>query len=177
MEDGKILEKYLQEYLCAAESIKQLIKSKGFRFSYKKFVADLGEYYFFQVCQSLFKTDSLKQSIRATASYDYEGIFHDKELYKIFGDESMRIEVKTRYAQVYNPNLLGIKCDKFDVLAFVYLREDYSWQYISLLRVEDIRPIVEATKKNRLVYKKDLPIIWQTGEFVRLKPSKKTNES
>jgi len=81
---------------------------KKVRFSEKKFVGDLGEYYFFKHAMAVFS--SCSQNIQSNSACDFEGKLNDKYK-KILGikKENLRIEVKTRYSQNGNNHLFGIK--------------------------------------------------------------------
>jgi len=167
------LQKLLNSYLERGEEIKKYIEAKGLnRFSYKKFVADLGEYYFYTYCNHLFIPGSLKQSEKATAPYDFEGIFIRNQIFKKFWDKPCLIEVKTRQAQVNDPYLLGIKPEKFQVLAFVFLNENYSCNYISLIDRDGLQGKITG-KQNRLIFKDDnIKKIISSGKFEKIIPPK-----
>lgn len=167
------LQKLLNSYLERGEEIKKYTEAKGLkRFSYKKFVADLGEYYFYTYCNHLFIPGSLKQSEKATAPYDFEGIFIRNQIFKKFWDKPCLIEVKTRHAQVNDPYLLGIKLEKFQVLAFVFLNENYSCNYISLIDRDGLQGKITG-KQNRLIFKDDnIEKIISSGKFEKIIPTK-----
>lgn len=161
--EEKELQKILDQYLTSANYVKEYILSKGQkRFSHKKMVADLGEYYFNVNCSHLFK--ELYQATTATAEADYRGIFKEMNLNKKFPNE-VRIEVKTRYAQKNDPYLLGIKVEKFDILVFIHLNENYSCRYIGILDKNEL----DVIKNNRLIYKDNLQTLWETSNFVKIK--------
>ena len=118
------------------------------RFSEKKFVGDLGEYYFFKHANTAFS--SCSQKIQSNAAFDFYGTL--KEKYKrtlTIKKDNLRIEVKTRYAQNGNNHLFGIKKDKFDLLAFVKLDDSYRCEYIGIVKVSKLKP----DKQNRIKHR------------------------
>lgn len=165
------LSKLLSIKLAAIYNVKSYIERKNFRFSHKKFVADLGEYYFHLNCNYLF--EFLKQEKSAVAEYDFLGIFAKSDELLEHSKKTVRIEIKTRYAQEGNPYLGGLHIEKFDILAFVFLDENYSCRYIGLHDINEIKNNIDKNR-NRLVYKASLSKIISTGEFIPI-PKKKKN--
>jgi hypothetical protein len=96
--------------------------AEGIRFSEKKFVGDLGEYYFSQNPPRFL---TITQSLMSNNDYDFDGKLTEEGV-AIFGlpSESVRIEVKTRHAQKGNNHLFQIHPEKFDLLAFVALADE-----------------------------------------------------
>jgi hypothetical protein len=167
MEKDHSLRKLLDKYLKVGNRIEKYVKKKyGLRFSKKKFVADLGECYFKINCDKYFS--ELNQQTTATAAYDYLGTLKKRKLFqKEYSKDKLRIEVKTRHAQKSDPYLLGVKRDKFDLLVFVFLNEDYSCNYIGILDKKDLKGKIKG-KQNRLIFRKSLKTIWQTKRFKKL---------
>lgn len=160
-----ILQELLNDYLAVGKKIREYILEKGQkRFSTKKFVADIGEYYFRVNCEHLF--NKLNQSEKATADYDYEATPKLEGLFSNY-QVPIKIEVKTRHAQPDDPYLLGIKKEKFDLLVFVHLNEDFSCRYIGIMDKEQIKDKVEGDQK-RLVFNKAIIKLWETGTFRKI---------
>lgn len=113
------------------------------RFSEKKFVGDLGEYYFYKFAPSFLE---IEQSVTSNKDCDFRGRLFE-EGRQLFGlnDEKVRIEVKTRHAQVGNNHLFVINNTKFDLLAFVALADDFSCRYIGIICGRDI--VVDKQKR------------------------------
>ena len=107
------------------------------RFSSKKFVADLGEYYFYKAATFL---SDLKQSRTSNFDCDFVGKLLP-EFREVFGlnIEEVRVEVKTRHAQIGNNHLKGINLQKFDLLAFVALSDDLRCRHIGIIKSIDIK--------------------------------------
>lgn len=156
----------LDNYAEAGHRIKNhLIEHGAIRFSTKKLVADLGEYYFSLNCMYLF--NGLVQMNKATAEYDFRA---NKSQLKFEKNSTnpIRIEVKTRHAQDNNPYLSGVKVEKFDLLVFVHLNEDYSCRYIGVMDKNEIKGQIDK-KRNRLVFRKELIKLWETAPFEKIK--------
>ena len=100
--DSKI-KRLLIDYDNAGNDIKKYItEKKKLRFSRKKFVADLGEYYFYLNCKDIFM--DLTQEKKSNASYDFSAKPNPKVSYQNFPNKKIiRIEVKTRHAQIDDP--------------------------------------------------------------------------
>ena len=139
--------------------------TEGVRFNEKKFVGDLDEYYFSQNTPACLK---LTQSITSNDDFDFKGELTD-EGSAIFGLPSgdVRIEVKTRHAQKGNNHLFGLNPEKFDLLAFVALADDFSCRHIGMIRSIDIT--VDRQKRIRYsdYYRKGL-VTWKTTDWVEL---------
>jgi len=163
MKTDNKLQNLLKEYNDKGEEIRRYILSKDQkRFSRKKIVADLGEYYFYLNCKDIFI--GLEQEEKATADYDFSAKPNPQVPYQSFPDKDIiRIEVKTRHAQVNDPYLQGVKKNKFDLLVFVHLNEDYSCRYIGIMKKDKM-----IVKKNRLVFNKSAPIVWETAPFEKI---------
>jgi hypothetical protein len=137
----------------------------GVRFSEKKFVGDLGEFYFFQNRPPFLE---LTQSVTSNDEFDFRGKLSAEgaDVLKV-PEGHVRIEVKTRHAQRGNNHLFGLHPEKFDLLAFVALADDFSCRYIGLLRSADIT----ADHQNRIrfsdYHKKGL-VRWETNEWTEL---------
>ncbi|HOJ07234.1 MAG: hypothetical protein D8M52_10685 [Chlorobi bacterium] len=165
MKTDKKLQELLNKYNDKGEEIREYILAKDQkRFSRKKIVADLGEYYFYLNCKSIFR--GLEQEEKATADFDFKAKINPKISYQNFPNKNIiRIEVKTRHAQVNDPYLLGVKKNKFDLLVFVHLNEDYSCRYIGIMKKDKM--IVKGNQ-NRLVFNKSVPIVWETAPFQKI---------
>jgi|GEM_PF-2352484 hypothetical protein len=159
----KSLDELLQEYLSKGKEIAEYVKNKGAkRFSTKKFVADLGEYYFYENCKDIFET--LDQNKKATADYDFSGSLKQGKIL----NTDVRIEVKTRHAQDGNPYLLGVKPKKFDILAFIFLDENLSCRYIGIVNKKEIKNKITGKNKDIIVYDKNIQTLWETGAFKKI---------
>ena len=157
------LETLLSEKVKIEKRIAQLVSQESpVRFSYKKFVANLGEYYFFKNCKYLFEKGSLIQSKTSNASVDFSGHLLDEFVLQFQTDKNVRIEVKTRYHQTGNPHIRGLDTSKFDLLAFVAIDEIYSFDYVGLLKASDIKP--DSYKRIRFV-DYNAKIIWSNKSF------------
>lgn len=135
------------------------------RFSSKKFVADLGEYYFYRAAG--FLTD-LRQSSTSNSACDFVGKL-SKEFQELFdiNVEDVRIEIKTRHAQIGNNHLFGLKPEKFDLLAFVSLFDDFSCRHIGVIKSHDITVDNQNRIKYSEYYKNGL-VVWKTNDWFEL---------
>lgn len=135
------------------------------RFSTKKFVPDLGEFYFLKLA-TVFQ--DLKQSVKSNADFDFLAILDDATR-MLFGIDvnQARIEVKTRYAQIGNNHIKGLKPTKFDLLAFVALADDYTCRHIGIIRSSDI--VIDRQERIRCsdYYRKGL-VRWKTSHWTEL---------
>jgi hypothetical protein len=135
------------------------------RFSEKKFVGDLGEYYFYKLAPAFL---NIEQSLTSNKNCDFTGTLTD-EGRRLLGVDfnDVRIEVKTRHAQVGNNHIFSIDNSKFDLLAFVALADDFTCRHIGIIRGEDI--VVD--RQNRIkysdYYNRGL-VRWQTTEWTEL---------
>ncbi len=135
------------------------------RFSEKKFVGDLGEYYFFKFCPPFLEIEQCETSNKY---FDFQGRLSEeaRELFEL-EDTQVRIEVKTRHAQIGNNHLFAIDNTKFDLLAFVALADDFSCRYIGMISGRDI--VVD--RQNRIRYsdyhKRGL-VKWETAGWTEL---------
>ena len=135
------------------------------RFSSKKFVGDLGELYFYN---SVPLFSELAQSSTSNNDYDFIGKLYPK-FSGLFGLNSVnvRIEIKTRHAQEGNNHLFGINTQKFDLLAFVALTNDFQCRHIGIINSSDIT----VDRQNRIrysdYYRKGL-VKWKTTEWMEL---------
>lgn len=170
MEKNKIIadpkiKRLLRDYDSAGKDIKKYVtEKKKLRFSRKKFVADLGEYYFFVNCKNIFI--DLTQEKKSNAAYDFSAKPNPKVAYQNFPNKNIiRIEVKTRHAQIDDPYLLGVKKNKFELLVFVHLNEDYSCNYIGIMKKDKMKV---KENQNKLVFNKSVPIVWETAPFQKI---------
>jgi len=163
------LDKLLKAYLSAGKKIEEYVKSnKAERFSTKKFVADLGEFYFEINCRHMF--ENLVQEKPANAAYDFKGVQKQEKEFKHI-KRDLKIEVKTRHGTPGNPKLQEIKLDKFDILAFVHLNEDLTCRYICMMKRKDIEKKINKNA-NSLKYCEEIKTIWQTGTFEKIRKTK-----
>jgi hypothetical protein len=127
--------------------IEKLLVNNKTRFSYKKFVGDLGEFYFGFHAAKKFKR--IKQNVAPNADWDYN-VELKTGITSLLGikDGSIRVEVKTRYDQKGNNHIFGLHPDKFDLLAFVILDKFYKCKHIGI--IESSKIIVD--RQNRIKY-------------------------
>jgi hypothetical protein len=156
---------FLKRKIESEHSIRQIIEAEGLRFSRKKFVSDLGEYYFYINMKGLFK--QLRQSRMSTAPFDFLGILKNKYAirfgFKVNG--KLNIEVKTRYEQKGANHLAGLKPDKFDILVFVSLDANYRCHFIGLIKKERLK----VDRHNRIVFRKYASqVFWPSNKYVEL---------
>ncbi len=148
-----------KEKLIIDKKITQIIKQENSNFSYKKLIADLGEYHAKRNIEVFF--DKLEFSINRVSECDLTGILKEEysEIWQM--PKSVKIEVKTRYWQTGSPHLGNIHISNFDLLVFVSLNEDYSIHYISLVKSSDLI----VTKNNKVIYTKKIKPIFATKDF------------
>lgn len=135
------------------------------RFSEKKFVGDLGEYYFYKFSPAFL---TIEQSLTSNRNCDFTGMLTEEGRQLLGLDvNKVRIEVKTRHAQVGNNHIFAVNNSKFDLLAFVALADDFSCRHIGLIRGEDI--VVD--RQNRIkysdYYNREL-VRWKTSDWIEL---------
>lgn len=165
--EAKLVELLKQRRLIDLEIAKVIAESNrgSIRFSEKKFVGDLGEYYFYKFAPPFLE---IEQSTTSNKDCDFRGKLSEGGR-QLFGleNERVRIEVKTRHAQVGNNHLFAIDNTKFDLLAFVALADDFSCRYIGMISGRDI--VVD--RQNRIkysdYYKRGL-VRWQTTPWTEL---------
>jgi hypothetical protein len=135
------------------------------RFSSKKFVGDLGEYYFSKAADFL---SELTQSTTSNFDCDFVGKLLPEFQEEFNLDvEDVRIEVKTRHAQIGNNHLFGIMPEKFDLLAFVALSDDFICRHIGMIKSTDIK----VDNQNRIRYSNyynEGLVLWKTNEWKEL---------
>ena len=159
------LQELLNKKIEAEDEIERIVRNNKFRFSKKKFVADLGEYYFYINVREIFKT--LEQSEESNADFDFKGILKN-DLAAEFGfpsDTEIKVEIKTRYHQKGKNQIFGLKPSKFDILAFVSLDKNYRCHYVGLIKSTDLRP----DKQNRIVFTalcNEGKKLWPPNEYV-----------
>lgn len=159
-----LLEKKRKTDLEIADYFEQKYPNK-IRFSSKKFVGDLGEFYFYKLAICF---EGLRQMGTSNSTCDFEGIlapeFRDKFN---LNTEQIRIEVKTRHAQSGNNHLFGVHPEKFDLLAFVALADDFRCRHIGIIKSSDIK----IDKQNRITYSnyyKNGLVLWETNPWIEL---------
>jgi hypothetical protein len=133
------------------------------RFSPKKFVGDLGEFYFFKLASCF---ADLKQSETSNSYCDFEGVLKPEYEAKFnLNKEKIKIEVKTRHAQKGDNHLFGVCPEKFDLLAFVALTDDFQCRHIGIIKSS----CIETDKQNRITYSKYIEkVIWKTNPWIEL---------
>lgn len=137
----------------------------GIRFSSKKFVGDLGELYFYQQAKIFSK---LTQSQTSNNEHDFSGLLlpEFQELFEL-DNPLVRVEIKTRHAQIGNNHLRGIDIQKSDLVAFVALDNDFQCRHIGIIKSSDIT----VDRQNRIrysdYYKRGL-VRWETNQWVEL---------
>lgn len=133
-------------------------RDNGFRhFSAKKFVGDLGEYYSLINLKHLFEKETLKISETSNSECDIRGNLKNEVANEWKIDQDVRIEVKTRFHQKGKPHLFGVHKEKFDLLVFVSLNDNYSLHYIGVIKKNDLP---EVDRQNRIVFHENLKIIY-----------------
>src|SRR5690606_36918508 len=131
----------------------------------KKFVGDLGEYYFSQNMPPFL---AVSQSTTSNDDFDFMGNLSaaGAEILSVPAG-NVRIEVKTRHAQKGDNHLFGLHPEKFDLLAFVALADDFSCRYIGLIRSADIT--VDRQRRIRFSdYHRKKLVRWETNEWREL---------
>ncbi len=78
--------------------------------------------------------------------------------------DEVRVEVKTRHAQVGNNHLFGIKPQKFDLLAFVALSDNLKCRHIGLIKSSDIKVDNQSRIKYSDYYRNGL-VIWKSNDW------------
>lgn len=135
------------------------------RFSEKKFVGDLGEYYFYKFAPSFL---TIEQSLTSNKNCDFTRKLTDEGRQLLgLGMNDVRIEVKTRHAQVGNNHIFSIDNTKFDLLAFVALADDFSCRHIGLIRGEDVVVDQQNRIKYSDYYNRGL-VRWKTTDWTEL---------
>jgi hypothetical protein len=135
------------------------------RFSSKKFVGDLGEFYFYKLASCF---ADLTQSKTSNSNCDFFGVLAPEYQTKFdLNKEQIKIEVKTRHAQSGNNHLRHINPEKFDLLAFVALADDFQCRHIGIIKSSDIK----IDKQNRITYSnyyKNSLVLWETNPWIEL---------
>jgi hypothetical protein len=144
------LYKLLQKKYAIDQKIKTFITSedKSIRFFHKKFVGELGEYYFKKYFEQY--TLYVEQIHASNGSCDFIIKLNErgKNKFKINRNGKIRIEVKTRYDQVGINHIFGVDKSKFDLLAFVKLDRLYKCEHIGIIQKKNINP----DKQKRIKY-------------------------
>lgn len=161
--DNKDIISLASKKLIIDKEITQILKQENSNFSYKKLVADLGEYHAKRNIDIFF--DELKYSSSRVSECDLVGILKSEYSQKWNLPKKVNIEVKTRYWQKDSPHLGNVHKDNFDLLVFVSLNEDYSIHYISMVKSSDLK-----VKNNKVIYNGDIEPLFATEEkFVKHK--------
>jgi hypothetical protein len=136
------------------------------RFSAKKFIGDLGEFYFLKSA-TLFS--DLEQSRTSNSDCDFVGILNeDGQRTLEIGPEKVRIEVKTRHAQSGDNHIFGVNKAKFDLLAFVALADDLTCRHIGIIRSIDIGTVDKQKRITYSPYYTNGLVRWRTNEWIEL---------
>ncbi len=159
-----LLEKKRKTDLAIANYFEQKYPNK-IRFSSKNFVGDLGEFYFYKLASCF---ADLTQSKTSNSNCDFFGVLAPEYQTKFdLNKEQIKIEVKTRHAQSGNNHLFGVHPEKFDLLAFVALADDFQCRHIGIIKSSDIK----IDKQSRITYsdyyKKGL-VLWKTNSWTEL---------
>ncbi|MBL0073968.1 MAG: hypothetical protein IPP34_20085 [Bacteroidetes bacterium] len=147
------LQEMLKELFIQEQKIKEYIKNTNQRFSFKKFTADLGEYYAKEYLLNngeLFK--SIEQEASPISEHDLIGeLSETSPLKKYFTNNTLRIEVKTRRGQKGKKYLGGVHPDKFDLLCVIDMNDDYSYNKHHLVDSATAMKCLD-TKYKRLIF-------------------------
>lgn len=153
-----------KQKLIIDQKITAIIKEENTSFSYKKIVADLGEYHAKKNIEYFFET--LEFSPNRVSDCDLKGVLKTEYSQKWDLPQAVNIEVKTRYWQVGSPHLGNVNTCNFDLLVFVSLNEDYSIHYISMVKSSELL----VTKSKKVIYNKKIrPIFATMHEYVQHK--------
>lgn len=144
--DNQEIIELAQKKLEIDKEIIEIIKQENPNFSYKKLVADLGEFHAKRNIDIFF--DELYYSSKRVSSCDLFGSLKIEysQLWNL--PKEVNIEVKTRYYQIGSPHLGNVHLDNFHLLVFVSLNEDYSIHYISMVKSCDLK----VNRKNKVIY-------------------------
>ncbi len=147
------LQEMLKELFIQEQEIKEYIENTNQRFSFKKFTADLGEYY---AKVHLLKNGELFKSIEQESSpiseHDLNGeLTENSPLKKYFTNNTIRIEVKTRRGQKGKKYLGGVHPDKFDLLCVIDMNDDYSYNEHHLVTSQKAKGFLDI-KYKRLIF-------------------------
>ncbi|MDL2313255.1 hypothetical protein LJC68_10315 [Bacteroidales bacterium OttesenSCG-928-B11] len=146
------------EKLSIDKKIVQIIQQENPNFSYKKIVADLGEYHAKRNIIRFF--EKLEYSENRVSNCDLKGILKDEFSKAWQLPKSVNIEVKTRYWQKGAPHLGNVNVEHFDLLVFVSLNEDYSIHYISMTKSSELK----ITDKRKVIYRASINPVFATNE-------------
>ncbi len=147
-----------KEKLAIDRKITEIIKQENSMFSYKKIIADLGEYHAKRNIEKFF--EKLEFSENRVSECDLKGILKDEYSEEWQLPKCVNVEVKTRYWQKGSPHLGNVHVCNFDLLVFVSLNEDYSIHYISMVKSSELI----VTKNNKVIYTKKVKPIFATKE-------------
>ena len=157
IDNNEIIE-LAKEKLSIDRKITEIIKQENSMFSYKKIIADLGEYHAKRNIEKFF--EKLEFSENRVSECDLKGILKDEYSEEWQLPKSVNVEVKTRYWQKGSPHLGNVHVCNFDLLVFVSLNEDYSIHYISMVKSSELI----VTKNNKVIYTKKVKPIFATKE-------------
>ena len=139
--------------------ITEILKQENPNFSYKKLVADLGEYHAKRNIDFFF--EELQFSPNRVSECDLVGTLKLEYSEKWNLQREVKIEVKTRYWQKGSAHLGNVHKDNFHILVFVSLNEDYSIHYISMVKSSDL----VVTSKNKVIYNGKVEPLFATEEM------------
>lgn len=150
----------LKKKLEIEKEIESIIQANGFdHFSSKKFVGDLGEYYAYRNIKHFFNDLSISKN--SNDSCDLVGHLKKEYAEKWAVPEIVKIEVKTRCGQKGNPHLFGIGEEKFDLLVYVSLYNDYSIHYIGMLKKSSLP---NPDKQSRIIFSDKIELVFATND-------------
>ena len=156
--DNTEIIKLAQEKLSIDRKITQIIQLENSNFSYKKIVADLGEYHAKRNIIHFF--EKLEFSENRVSDCDLKGILKNEYSEKWKLPKSVNVEVKTRYWQKGAPHLGNVNVCNFDLLVFVSLNEDYSIHYISMIKSSELK----VTSDQKVIYRANIKPVFATKE-------------
>ena len=147
-----------EQKLSIDKKITEIIKEENLGFSYKKLIADLGEYHAKKNVEYFF--EKLEFSKNRVSECDLNGILKDEFSNKWELPKSVGVEVKTRYWQKGAPHLGNVKTCNLDLLVFVSLNEDYSIHYISMVKSSELK----VTGNQKVIYRANIEPVFATSE-------------
>ena len=154
--DNNEIVKLAKGKLLIDRKITDIIKEDNADFSYKKIIADLGEYHAKRNILEFFET--LEYAENRVSECDLKGILKTEYSKKWQLPNIVNVEVKTRYWQKGAPHLGNVNKENFHLLVFVSLNEDFSIHYISMVKSADL--IVTSNKK--IIYTKKIKPVFAT---------------
>lgn len=149
------------EKLSIDRSITKILMEENSAFSYKKLIADLGEYHAKRNIETFFK--KLDFTKTRVSNCDLIGELKEEYSKEWQLPKCVHIEVKTRYWQKGNPHLGNIHSENFQLLVFVSLNEDYSIHYLSMVKSSDLM----VTNNSKVIYTPNIqPVFATENKFI-----------